>query len=92
MHFEYDDDNPFFQRVQLNFKIGREQTPDIDKLEAAIRRFPHHRFILSYNQSNQRLIRELYVRNVKFYCLFDESFGAGIIPATRDEPSFVDIL
>ena len=92
LHFEYDDDSPFFQRVQLNFKIGREKTPDIDKLEAAIRRFPRHRFILSYNQSNQRLIRELYVRNVKFDCLFDESFGAGIIPATRDEPAFVDIL
>ncbi|MBQ8482036.1 MAG: hypothetical protein IJ532_05830 [Alphaproteobacteria bacterium] len=90
--FDYNDDSPFFQRVQLNFKIGREKTPDIDKLEKVIRRFPRHRFILSYNQSNKRLIQELYIRNVKFDCLFDESFGAGIVPATRDEPAFIDVL
>lgn len=86
------DGSPFFQRVQLNFKIGREKTPDVDKLEKAIRRFPRHRFILSYNQSNKRLIQELYIRNVKFDCLFDESFGAGIVPENRDEPAFIDIL
>ena len=92
LFFDNNDGTPFFQRVQLNFKIGREKTPDIDKLEQAIRRFPRHRFILSYNQSNKRLIQELYVRNVKFDCLFDESFGAGIVPATRDEPAFIDVL
>ncbi|MBR1601135.1 MAG: hypothetical protein IJ677_06100 [Alphaproteobacteria bacterium] len=90
--FEYDDGMPFFQRVQLNFKIGREKTPDIDKLEMAIRSFPRQRFILSYNKSNKRIIQELYNRNVKFDCLFDESFGAGIEPATREEPAFIDVL
>lgn len=83
---------PFFQRVQLNFKIGREKEPDPDMLEAAIRRFPRQRFILSYNASNKHLLTEMYVRAVKFDCLFDESFGAGIVPETREEPAFIDVM
>ena len=86
------EEHPFFQRVQLNFKIGREKEPDIDKLETVIRRFPRHRFILSYNESNRRLIHEMYVRAVKFDCLFDESFGAGIVPKTRKEPVYIDVF
>ena len=88
----YKDGKPFFQRVQLNFKIGREKDPDIDKLEAVIRHFRTHRFILSYNESNRRLILEMYVRAVNFDCLFDESFGAGIVPESRKEPAFIDIM
>lgn len=89
---EDENGHPFFQRVQLNFKIGREKEPDIDRLEAAIRHFPKHRFILSYNESNRRLITEMYVRAVKFDCLFDESFGAGIVPESRKEPAFIDVM
>lgn len=86
------DGRPFFRRVQLNFKIGREKEPDIDKLERNIRKYPRHRFILSLNESNKKLILELYVRAVNFDCLYDESFGAGIVPESRNEPAYIDIM
>lgn len=85
------DGNPFFQRVQLNFKVGREQTPNVDKLDALIRQNDRHRFILSYNESNSDIIRELYLRGVKFDCLYDSSFGEGVMPQTRMAPAFVGI-
>lgn len=88
----YDDGTPFFQRVQLNFKVGREKTPDVDKLEKNICLYPRQRFILSYNQSNKALIRQLYLRGIKFDCLYDESFGTGIVPEKRVGPAYLDLL
>ena len=84
---------PLFQRVQLNFKIGREIAPQIDMLEKQMRKFPQVRFILSYNASNAEVITELYQRhNVVFDCLFDESFGEGILPEKRHAPVFPDVI
>lgn len=86
------DGKPFIQRVQLNFKIGREKMPDSDKLILAINHYRRQRFILSYNESNKDLIHELYVRVSNFDCLFDESFGTGKIPEKRKSPVYIDIL
>lgn len=83
---------PFFKRVQLNFKIGREKAPDEDKLFVAIRHYSRQRFILSYNESNRHLVHEMYVRAADFDCLYDESFGAGIIPKERKAPAYIDVL
>lgn len=83
---------PFFKRVQLNFKIGREKTPDEDKLFVAIRHYSRQRFILSYNESNRHLIHEMYVRAADFDCLYDESFGKGIVPDERKAPVYIDVL
>ncbi len=85
---------PLFQRIQLNFKIGRnEKTPTLDKLETQMMKFPHLRFILSYNEANATLIREIYQRhNVIFDLLFDESFGEGVAPDCRQKPVFDDIV
>ena len=84
---------PTFQRVQLNFKIGREKTPQLDLLEQQMMKFPHVRFILSYNNANAPLIKELYKRqNVVFDCLFDESHGEGIVPKKRHARVFSDLI
>lgn len=85
--------DPLFQRVQLNFKIGREIAPEVQLLEAQIMKFPHVRFILSYNEANAKLIKELYYRQkVVFDCLFDESFGEGVLPEKRHALVFPDII
>ncbi len=84
---------PFFQRVQLNFKIGREKQPNVLVLEEMMLKFPLVRFVLSYNQANAALIDELYSRKkVRFDCLFDESFGEGILPQKRHAPVYLDFL
>lgn len=84
---------PMFQRVQLNFKVGREKTPNMDILEKQIISFPKVRFILSYNDANADIIRELYRRNeIVFDCLIDESFGEGIVPQKRLPLLFPDIV
>lgn len=84
--------NPFIRRVQLNFKIGREKTPDMRKLYEAVRRFPDQRFVLSYNQDNEEFIRKLYKTGLKFDLLADNSFGEGILPENRPTPLFKDVL
>lgn len=84
--------NPFFQRVQLNFRIGRERRPDEDKMAALIKQYNRHRFILSYNASNDVFIHTLYKRGVKFDLLYDDSFGQGFIPDSRRPPVFGDIV
>ncbi len=84
---------PLFQRVQLNFKIGREKAPRVPVLEKTMQNFPYLRFILSYNEANAKIIQKIYQRQkVVFDCLFDESFGEGIKPLMRQKPVFDDIL
>ena len=85
--------NPFFQRIQLNFKIGRNKAPEIGRLESQMKKYPHLRFILSYNDANADLIWKIYQRRqVVFDCLFDESFGEGVAPSQRHQPVFDDVI
>jgi len=86
------DKQPFVKRVQLNFKIGREKTPDLKVLYKTIARFPYQRFILSYNESNADFIQELYQTGLNFDLLYDNSFGEGILPNTYPAPRFDDVL
>ncbi len=87
------DNNPMFRRVQLNFKIGREETPDLLSVAGVIKSYPQIRFILSYNQSNAEFINQLYYRmGVRFDCLYDNSFGEGILSEERLAPAFRDVL
>lgn len=89
----YPDGEPMFKRVQLNFKIGREVAPEVYMLETQIMKFPYLRFILSYNEANAKLVKELYSRKkVVFDCLYDESFGEGLCPEKRHAPVFADIM
>lgn len=93
LSYGYSDGEPMFKRVQLNFKIGREPAPKVNLLEEQIMKFPHVRFILSYNNANAKLIKELYYRKkIVFDCLFDESFGEGALPKKRMAPVFVDVV
>ena len=83
----------FFKRIQLNFKIGREEvSPDKEKLAALISNLKGRKVILSYNESNAKLIREFYCNGVRFDCLYDGSFGKGIEPEKRQIPAFADIV
>ena len=85
--------NPIFQRVQLNFKIGRNKAPEIGRLESQMKQYPHLRFILSYNDANADLIGKIYQRRqVVFDCLFDESFGEGVAPSQRHPPVLADVI
>ncbi len=86
---------PFFGRVQLNFKIGRDRTPDAYRLHNLMQLYGSRRFIFSYNESNAdfiRLMSEL-CSNVgpKFDLLYDDSHGEGIVPKTRKKPIFLDV-
>lgn len=86
-------DLPLFKRLQLNFKIGRDDVrEDCDNTLVALQHLLKRRFILSYNPSNERIIRQLYLKGLRFDCLFDSSFGAGIAPNSRQAPVFTDIL
>lgn len=83
---------PFFHRVQLNFRIGREKTPDADKLMALMKKYGSRRFILSYNESNAAFIRGLYRRGARFDLLFDTSHGEGVEPKERPSSIFNNVL
>ncbi len=84
---------PLFRRLQLNFKLGRDDVhADCDETLIMLQHQIKRRFILSYNESNERLIRQLYLLGLRFDCLFDASFGAGVLPDTRRAPVFSDIL
>lgn len=83
----------FFKRIQFNFKIGREATkPDKQKLSELIHSFKGRTAILSYNESNADLIKQLYRDGLIFDCLYDGSFGKGIVPKQRQAPVFCDIV
>lgn len=83
---------PFFGRVQLNFRIGREKTPEPDTLMVVAAQYPDVRFILSYNDSNAEFIRGLYRKGFRFDCLYDNSHGEGIAPEYYDPPAFDNVL
>lgn len=86
-------DLPLFKRIQLNFKIGRDDVrEDCDDTLIAVQHLIKRRFILSYNPSNERIIRQLYLKGIRFDCLYDSSFGAGIAPDSRQAPVFADIV
>lgn len=84
--------NKLIKRIQLNFKIGREKTPDIEVLIGILQKFSEQRFILSYNDSNASLIKQIYDRGVVFDNLYDASFGAGVMSETREGVAFEDCL
>ncbi len=83
---------PFFGRVQLNFRIGREKTPDLERLLASMQRYPDVRFILSYNDDNAEFIHKLYETGFRFDCLYDNSHGEGIEPEQYASPAFEGIM
>lgn len=84
---------PLFRRLQLNFKLGRDDVrPDCDDTLLQLQHRVNRRFILSCNDSNERLIRQLYLIGLHFDVLYDSSFGAGIAPDSRKAPMFADIL
>lgn len=93
LKFRHHNGKPVFERIQLNFKIGREKTPDMDTLLATMRRYqPGHKFILSYNDSNKEFIRQIYKSGFAIDALLhDSSFGEGISPAQRAAPVFADV-
>lgn len=83
---------PFFGRVQLNFRIGREKTPDLGRLLASMKKYPDVRFILPYNDDNAAFIHKLYDTGFKFDCLYDNSHGEGIEANHYAPPAFEDVL
>jgi hypothetical protein len=84
---------PLFRRLQLNFKLGRDDVrPDCDDTLLQLQHRIDRRFILSCNESNERLIRQLYLIGLHFDVLYDSSFGTGIAPDERKAPMFANIL
>ena len=72
---------------------GNNKAPEIGRLESQMKKYPHLRFILSYNDANADLIGQIYQRHqVVFDCLFDESFGEGVAPSQRHSPVFADVI
>lgn len=83
---------PFFGRIQLNFRIGREKTPDLGRLLASMRKYPDVRFILSHNDDNAEFIHRLYDTGFNFDCLYDNSHGEGIEASRYAPPAFDNVL
>ena len=83
LSWRHDNGEPIFSRVQLNFKIGREKDFNPAVLRNMIQSYSAQRFILSYNDSNKEVIHYLYQEGLEFDCLYDSSFGAGILPEKR---------
>ena len=84
---------PLFKRLQLNFKLGRDDVhEDCDSTLLELQHRLKRRFILSCNDSNENLIHQLYLEGLHFDVLYDASFGAGIRPDTRRAPLFADVL
>lgn len=82
----------FFKRVQLNFTIGITETPQPEMLYNVFRSLPQRRFIVPYNRETAEIVHDLYRMGAVFDCLYDESFGKGIVPATREPAVFPDIV
>ena len=84
---------PFIKSVQLNFKIGREKTPDTEKLLKTIERYKRQNFILSCSQSNIDFVKNLLTKTSrKFWLLYDNSFGEGIKCDEWQAPLFDNVM
>ena len=86
------DEEPFFQRIQLNFKLGRELMPLEHILIPRLREYEEKRyFIFSYNDKNAKFIHHLYAKGLRdFDVLFDSSHGEGASASTWQQPAFYD--
>lgn len=78
----YHDGGVILERIQLNFLIGREEAPDMDRLRRVISLYHKFKFILPYNEPNKQFIDDFYFRcfgkhNCYFNLLYDESHGEG---------------
>ena len=78
----YHDGGVILERIQLNFLIGREEAPDMDKLRRVISLYHKFKFILPYNEPNKQFIDDFYFRyfgkdGCYFDLLYDESHGEG---------------
>lgn len=82
------DEEPFIKSVQLNFKIGRDAEPKLNPMLHAMKKYPNQKFILSYNESNAGFIHDLRKAGGEFCCLYDQSFGEGILAQEYKHPVF----
>lgn len=87
------DGSTMVRRIQLNFLIGREPAPDMDKLNWIICKLNNYRFILTYNDANRNFIRKYYQRYGNcFDLLVDESHGEGKTPEKWEPVIFPDVF
>ena len=84
----------FVKRLQLNFKIGRDQIDlDCARLRWVTKHFYHHRFILSYNEANKEFIDQFYFTyGPCFDLLYDESHGEGKPPQQWQPAAYSDVV
>ena len=84
---------PFIKSVQLNFKIGREETPDAEKLLKTIELYKRQSFILSCSQNNIDFVKTLFTKTSrKLYLLYDDSFGEGVKCNEWKAPLFDNVV
>lgn len=84
LSMQYHDETPFIKRVQLNFQTFSKSK--LQTLVNVIQRFPDIRFVFSYNEASKEFIQKLYATGATFDCLFNASFGKGILPEKRPSP------
>lgn len=85
-------EEPFFGRVQLNFKLGRDRDPCERILLQRMEQYGvNRRFILSYNEENKNFIHLLYRKGLRdFDVLYDSSHGEGVSAHEWRAPAFFD--
>ncbi len=83
---------PFFGRVQLNFKLGRDKAPYPSILVDHMRAYgDDRRFIFSFNEENKEFIHFLYRKGLRdFDVLYDSSHGEGLSAHEWLAPAFFD--
>ena len=81
---------PLVSRVQLN--IG-DYTHEFNarKLADLISKWKKYEVILAYNSITRPQVEELKITGAQFTLLFDESYGAGIVPKKRLAPVYKDV-
>lgn len=82
----YQDETPFIKRVQLNIPAIINPQSKLQTLVNVIQRFLDIRFVFSYNEASKDFIQKLYATGATFDCLFNASFGKGILPEKRPSP------
>lgn len=88
----YSNGKPIFSRIQLNVNSGCAKTPDIAKLVEVIEAYPAQRFIVPYSVGSREWVHELFATGVVFDCLYDDSFGRGVLAKRRNAPVFHDVV